>query len=624
MEFDIEDNLKKLPKSPGVYIMHADDDEIIYIGKAVNLFNRVHSYFRKTNKSPKITKMVTHISYFEYIVTDSETEALVLESNLIKKHRPRYNTMLKDDKSYPYIRVTVDEAYPRILFTRKPKGDTGSDKKKGQRFFGPYPSSYGVRETIELINKIFRLRTCNRVLPRDIDRDRPCLNYHIKQCSGPCASGCVTKEEYAEAVKGALDFLEGNYSPILNALKEKMDRASEELRFEDAITLRDLIASVKTVSEKQKITFASDEEDRDVIGMKAEGDEAVIQVFFVRGGRLVGRDHYYMSGVSGQEAEEVLQSFVKQFYSGTPFIPKEIMLEKDIEDREAIETWLAGRRGSKVTLMVPRRGMKERLLMLARKNAELILNTDKEALRKNEEKTMGAVRELADELGIEEAGRIESYDISNISGYDSVGSMVVFERGRPKNSDYRKFRIKTVQGADDYKSLEEVLTRRFDRLINGDGDNGSFERIPDLILMDGGRGQVNIALKVMERMDLDIPVAGMVKDDRHRTRGLYYKNKEIPIDSHSESFKLITRVQDETHRFAIGYFRSLHGKNQLHSVLDDIRGIGEKRRKALLKEFGSVDGIKEASEEALSNVPGMDSRAGAAVYAFFHSEGSEA
>ena len=624
MEFDIEDNLKKLPKCPGVYIMHADDDEIIYVGKAVNLFNRVHSYFRKTNKSPKIEKMVTHISYFEYIVTDSETEALVLESNLIKKHRPRYNTMLKDDKSYPYIRVTVDEAYPRILFTRKPKGDTGNDKKKGQRLFGPYPSSYGVRETIELINKIFRLRTCNRTLPRDIDRDRPCLNYHIRQCSGPCVSGCVTENEYQEAVRGALDFLEGNYSPILDALKEKMEKASEELRYEDAITIRDLIASVKTVAEKQKITFASDEEDRDVIGMKAEGDEAVVQIFFVRGGRLVGRDHYYMSGVSGQEEEEVLQSFVKQFYSGTPFIPKEIMLEKDIEDREAIEAWLAVRRGSKVTLMVPRRGMKERLLMLARKNAELILNTDKEALRKNEEKTMGAVRELSGELGIEEAVRIESYDISNISGYDSVGSMVVFERGRPKNSDYRKFRIKTVQGADDYKSLEEVLTRRFERLINGNEDNGSFERIPDLILMDGGRGQVNIALKVMGRMNLDIPVAGMVKDDRHRTRGLYFHNKEIPIDSHSESFKLITRVQDETHRFAIGYFRSLHGKNQLHSVLDDIRGIGEKRRKALLKEFGSVDGIKEASEEELSKVPGMDSRAGAAVYAFFHGSSDEA
>ncbi len=618
MEFDIEENLARLPKKPGVYLMHADDDEIIYVGKAKNLFNRVHQYFRKNKKSPKIQKMVTLISYFEYIITDSETEALVLESNLIKKHRPRYNTMLKDDKSYPYIRVTVDEAYPRILFTRRPGGDTGTEKRNGSRLFGPYPSSIGVRDTIEFINKIFKLRTCNRVLPRDRDKDRPCLNYHIKQCSGPCKSGCVTEEEYREAVNGALDLLNGNYSRIIDGLKQKMDKASEEMRYEDAMALRDLIASVKSVSEKQKITFASDEEDRDIIGLKADGDEAVIQIFFLRGGRVTGRDHYYMSGVSGQGTDEVLQSFVKQFYSGTPFIPKEIMLEQDIEDHDIIEEWLGGRRGSKVSILVPKRGMKERLLSLAKKNAELVLKTDREKLRKNEEKTAGAAKELAELLGLEKADRIESFDISNISGFDSVGSMVVFEKGRARNSDYRKFRIKTVIGPDDYKSMEEVLTRRFERLISADPGDDPFERFPDLILMDGGRGQVNTALNVLSRLSLDIPVAGMVKDDRHRTRGLIFNGEELPIDSHSDAFRLITRVQDETHRFAIDYHRTLHGKNQLHSVLDDIQGIGDRRRKALIAEFGSVEGIREATEEELLKVPGMNRRAAGAVYEFFH------
>ncbi|MCR4589343.1 MAG: excinuclease ABC subunit UvrC [Lachnospiraceae bacterium] len=621
MEFDVEDNLKKLPKKPGVYLMHADDDEIIYVGKAKNLFNRVHSYFRKNKKSPKIMKMVTHIAYFEYIITDSETEALVLESNLIKKHRPRYNTMLKDDKSYPYIKVTVNEAYPRILFARRPQGDTGLEKKSGFRLFGPYPSSLGVRDTIELINKIYRLRTCNRVLPRDIDKDRPCLNFHIKQCSGPCKSGCITEEEYKNAVDGALDFLNGNYSPILSMLKENMEKASGEMRYEDAKEWRDLLNSVKTVSEKQKITLAGEQEDRDIIAMKTEDDEAVIQIFFIRDGRLIGRDHYYMTGVSDTEDSETLESFVKQFYSGTPFIPKEIMLEKEIGDQEIIEEWLSGKRGSKVTVIIPKKGMKNRLLMLAKKNAELILNTDREKLRRNEERTKGAAKELADLIGIEKADRIESFDISNISGFESVGSMVVFEGGRAKNSDYRKFRIRSVQGPNDYASMEEVLSRRFERLVSEQGEEDredSFVRFPDLILMDGGKGQVNIALNVLSRLHLDIPVAGMVKDDHHRTRGIYYDNVEMPVDSHSECFRLVTRIQDETHRFAIDYHRSLHGKNQLHSILDDIQGIGDKRRKALLREFGSVENIKNATEEELSEVPEMNKRSAEAVYAFFH------
>ncbi len=617
MEFDIEENLAKLPKKPGVYIMHAANDEIIYVGKAINLFNRVHHYFRKNKKSPKIQKMVTHINYFEYIVTDSELEALVLESNLIKKHRPRYNTMLKDDKSYPYIKVTIKEDYPRIIFTRKPQGDTGSDRSKA-KFFGPYTSAWGVRDTIDLINKIYHLRTCNRVLPRDIDKERPCLKYHINMCSGPCKSGCVTPEEYRENVDGALDFLNGNYAPILKMLEEKMAKASEELRYEDAITWRDLLNSVKTVAQKQKIT-SSDAEDRDVVALYSDQDEAVIQIFFVRNGRLVGRDHFYMTGVQDLTDSEVIENFVKQFYSGTAFLPREIMLETDVEDREVIEEWLTNKKGAKVTLLVPKRGMKERLIRLAKKNAELVLTTDKDKLRKETARTTGAAQELADLIGIESAERVESYDISNISGFESVGSMVVFENGKAKHSDYRKFRIKSVVGPNDYASMKEVLTRRFRRYIEAgeSEDTDSFAKAPDLILMDGGKGQVNIALEVLGELSLTIPVAGMVKDDRHRTRGIYFNNVELPIDSHSEAFRLVTRVQDETHRFAIEYHRSLHGKAQLHSVLDDIQGIGDTRRKALMKAFGSIDAIKKASEEELARVPGMNARAAEAVVDFF-------
>ncbi len=617
MEFDIEENLAKLPKKPGVYIMHAEDDEIIYVGKAVNLFNRVHSYFRKNKKSMKIQKMVTHIHHFEYIVTDSELEALVLESNLIKRHRPRYNTMLKDDKSYPYIKVTIKEDYPRILFSRKPRGDTGSDKSKS-KFFGPYTSAYGVRDTIELINKIYKLRTCNRVLPRDVGKDRPCLKYHINMCSGPCIEGCVTSDEYRKNVEGALDFLNGNYAPILKMLEDRMNEASEEMRYEDAITWRDLLNSVKSVAQKQKIT-SSDAEDRDVVALYSDQDEAVVQIFFVRNGRLVGRDHFYMTGIQDNTTSEILDDFVKQFYSGTAFLPREIMLEEDVEDREVIEEWLTKKRGAKVSLLVPKRGMKERLIRLAKKNAELVLTTDKEKIRKESERTIGAAKELADLIGIESAERLESYDISNISGFESVGSMVVFENGKAKHSDYRKFRIKTVVGPNDYASMKEVLNRRFKRYIEArdDEDSDSFAKAPDLILMDGGKGQVNIALEVLEELDLKIPVAGMVKDDHHRTRGIYFNNVELPIDSHSECFRLVTRVQDETHRFAIEYHRSLHGKAQIHSVLDDIQGIGDTRRKALMKAFGSIDAIKKASEEELARVPGMNARAAEAVYEFF-------
>ncbi len=618
MEFDLEENLKKLPKKPGVYIMHSADDEIIYVGKAINLFNRVHSYFRSTKKSAKISRMVTRISYFEYIVTDSELEALVLECNLIKTHRPRYNTMLRDDKSYPYIKVTVNEEYPRILFARNPGGDTSSLKSKA-RLYGPYTSAYSVRETIELINKIYQLRTCNRVLPRDVDRERPCLNYQIHQCQAPCRSGCTDRERYNEGVKGALDFLEGNYKPILDMLESRMNTAAENLEFEEAASLRDLLSAVRDVAQKQKITN-SDGADRDVIAMERNEKNAVVAIFFVRDGRIIGRDHFYMTETMDTADSEILSDFIKQFYSGTPFIPSQIMLEKEIEDLNLTEDWLSLRRGSRVSIINPKRGMKEKLVELAKKNAGIVLSTDAEKLDREAKRTSLAARGIADIIGIDSAERIESYDISNISGFESVGSMVVFEGGRPRRSDYRKFRIKTVAGADDYASMEEVLTRRFKRLKLSEGNEDlgdSFTRYPDLILMDGGKGQVNIALKVLDSLGLDIPVAGMVKDDRHRTRGLYYDNVEQPVDMHSESFHLITRIQDETHRFAITYHRSLRANAQIHSILDDIKGIGDNRRKALMKEFGSIEAVAEASEEELSGTPGMDKRSAKAVREFF-------
>lgn len=618
MEFDIEENLKKLPKKPGVYIMHSANDEIIYVGKAVNLFNRVHSYFRNTKKSAKIQRMVTHINYFEYIVTDSELEALVLECNLIKTHRPQYNTMLRDDKSYPYIKVTINEEYPRIIFARKPHGDTGSSKTKA-KLYGPYTSAYSVRDTIELINKIYQLRTCSRVLPRDIDKERPCLNYQIHQCQAPCRTGCTNPERYSEGVRGALDFLEGNYKPILNMLKESMEKASDELRFEDAAGYRDLLNSVKDVAQKQKIT-SSDGADRDVIAMARNEKNAVVAIFFVRDGRIIGRDHFYMTEAVDTGDADILGSFVKQFYAGTPFIPSQIMIEREIEDMEVAGEWLSGKRGSKVSILIPRRGIKEKLVELAKKNAEIVLTTDSEKLEREELRTTRAAQGIADLIGLDNAVRIESYDISNISGFESVGSMVVFENGRPKRSDYRKFRIKTVIGPDDYASMNEVLTRRFTRLKNAEGSvdmEDSFTRYPDLILMDGGRGQVNIALEVLERLGLNIPVAGMVKDDRHRTRGIYYNNIEQPIDNHSESFHLITRIQDETHRFAITYHRNLRSNAQIHSVLDDIKGIGNKRRKALMKEFGSIEAVAEASADELAAAPGMNAAAAKAVADFF-------
>ncbi len=612
--FLIEEELKKLPAKPGVYIMHGEKDEIIYVGKAVSLKNRVRQYFQSSrNKGVKIEQMVTHITRFEYIITDSELEALVLESNLIKEHRPKYNTMLKDDKSYPFIKVTVQEAYPRVLFARRMKKDKN-------RYFGPYTSAGAVKDVIELVRKLYQVRSCSRTLPRDCKKDRPCLYYHMKQCAGPC-TGEVSQEDYRENIQKVLRFLNGDFQDTVSQLTEKMQKASEEMRFEDAAECRDLIQSIQKIGQRQKIT-AYGEEDRDIIAVAMDESldlreqDAVVQIFFMRSGKMIGRDHYYLRVAKGDTKEQVLSSFLKQFYAGTPFIPREIMLQADVEDREIIEEWLSTRRRQKVHILVPKKGSKEKLVELALENAKMVLEKDRERMKREEGRTIGAVREVEQWLGLKDIVRMEAFDISNISGFESVGSMVVYEKGRPKKSDYRKFRIKSVQGPNDYASMEEVLTRRFTHESTGEFD--SFARMPDLLLMDGGRGQVNIALGVLEKLGVEIPVCGMVKDDHHRTRGLYFNNIEIPIDTNSEGFRLITRIQDEAHRFAIEYHRSLRSKEQVHSVLDDIPGIGERRRKALMRKFRSIEKIREASEEELAETESMNLGSARQVYLFFH------
>ena len=621
--FNFEEELKKLPRKPGVYIMRDDKDVILYVGKAINLHNRVRSYFRENiGRGPAIDQIVSLIARFEYIVSDSELEALVLENNLIKENSPKYNTLLKDDKTYPYIKVTVGEDYPRILFSR-------TMKKDKSRYFGPYTSAAAVKDTIELLNKLYQLRTCNRVLPRDTGLERPCLNYHIKQCLAPC-QGYVSKEEYRQQVAGALEFLNGNYSPILKDLEEKMNKAAEELEFEEAARYRDLLSSVRQVSQKQKITEGVGE-DKDILALYQDETEAVVQVFFVRDGKLIGREHYYMTHVPENNKPAILQDFVKQFYAGTPFIPRELMLQYEIEDAELIEKWLSERKGSRVYLKVPKIGSKEKLVELAAQNAKLVLSQDREKLKREEGRTIGAVKEISDLLQLPLTGtaRMEAYDISNINGFENVGSMVVYEKGKPKRSDYRKFKIKSVSGPDDYACMREVLTRRFRHGMEEskeleeqemDQEYGSFTKFPDLILMDGGRGQVNIALSVLEELGIDIPVCGMVKDDNHRTRGLYYHNIELPIDTHSEGFKLITRIQDEAHRFAIEYHRSLRSKTQVKSVLDDIPGVGPARRKALMRHFKSLEEIRQASVEELMEIPEMNERTAEEIVTFFASQ----
>lgn len=619
--FQIEEELKKLPGQPGVYIMHDAKDAIIYVGKAISLKNRVRQYFQSSrDKTAKIKQMVSKIARFEYIVTDSELEALVLECNLIKEHRPRYNTMLKDDKTYPYIKVTASEEYPRILFSRQMK----KDKNK---YFGPFTSAGAVKDTIELIRKIYRIRACSRKLPQDMGKDRPCLYYHIHQCDAPC-QGYISQADYQKSVKQAVGFLNGQYEPVMKYLEEKMRMASETMEFEKAIEYRDLLDSVRKVAQKQKITSQS-MEDRDIIAMAKDERDAVVQVFFVRDGKLIGREHFHMNLTGSESKAEILNSFVKQFYAGTPFVPHEIWVQEELEDAEVIASFLTARRGQKVRFVVPKMGEKERLVELAKKNAKMVLSQDKEKIKREELRTIGAMNQIGSWIGLSGIKRVEAYDISNISGFESVGSMIVYENGRPKRNDYRKFRIRTVQGPNDYASMREVLLRRFSHGLEetkklqaegGDLAMGSFTRFPDLLMMDGGRGQVNIALEVLRELQLEIPVCGMVKDDNHRTRGLYYQNVEIPIDRHSEGFQLITRIQDEAHRFAIEYHRSLRGKEQVRSVLDDIKGIGPARRKSLMRTFKTIEAVREASVEELEAAPQMNRAAAEAVYIFFRDD----
>ena len=611
--FDISEELKKLPGKPGVYIMHDETDMIIYVGKAISLKNRVRQYFQSSrNKGAKIEQMVTHIRRFEYIVTDSELEALVLECNLIKEHHPKYNTMLMDDKAYPFIKVTADEAYPRIMLARK----MIKDKAK---YFGPYTSAGAVKDTIELIRKLYHIRSCNRKLPRDTGKERPCLNYHIHQCDAPC-QGYISQEAYQKSVQEVLHFLNGNYDIILKRLEKQMQDAAEVLEFEKAAEYRELLFSVQKIAQKQKITDTAGE-DRDVIAMATEYADAVVQVFFIRGGRLIGRDHFYLKTAPGETEKETLTSFIKQFYAGTPYIPSQLMLPQEVEDQELLEEWLSKKKERRVHLIILKKGQKEKLVELAEKNATMVLQKDKERLKREEGRTIGAVKELEKILGLSGISRMEAFDISNTSGFASVGSMVVYERGKPKKNDYRKFRIKSVQGPDDYASMEEVLTRRFTHGLREQEEGkelGGFTVFPDLILMDGGRGQVNIAEEVLQKLDISIPVCGMVKDDHHRTRGLYYKNVELPIDIHSEAFRLITRIQDEAHRFAITFHRQLRGKGQVRSILDDIPGVGPARRKELMKHFENIDAIKQASVEELQKLPSMNKKSAEDVYKFFH------
>lgn len=611
--FNIEEELKKLPARPGVYLMHDEKDNIIYVGKAISLKNRVRQYFQTSrNKGAKIEQMVSHIHRFEYIVTDSELEALVLECNLIKEHRPKYNTMLVDDKGYPFIKVTVNEPYPRIVLARTMEKDRA-------KYFGPFTSVGAVKDTIELMRKLYHVRNCHRNLPRDIGKERPCLNYHIKQCEAPC-QGFITQEAYRETIEKVIRFLNGHYDDVLRELKAKMQEASEDLDFERAIEYRELIDSVRKIAEKQKITDSRGE-DRDILAVAKDEEDAVVQIFFVRSGRLIGRDHFFLRNASDVSDSELLENFIKQFYAGTPFVPAEVMTHEQLAEQELLEQWLTKKREHRVRIIVPQKGEKEKLVQLAKKNAILILNTDKERLKREEGRTIGAVKEIERLLGLQNIVRIEAFDISNTSGFASVGSMVVYEKGKPKRTDYRKFKIKNVQGPDDYASMEEVLTRRFRHgmeELHAGKEKDSFTSFPDLIMMDGGKGQVNIALSVLEKMGLQIPVCGMVKDDNHRTRGLYFQNREVPLERNSEGFKLITRIQDEAHRFAIEFHRKLRSRGQVHSILDEIHGIGPARRKALMRHFENIEAIKNASVDELKSIPAMNENSAIEVYKFFH------
>ena len=587
--FDIKEELKKLPEKSGVYIMRDINDTVIYVGKAKILKNRVRQYFQNSsNNSPKVISMVKHIDRFEYIVTDSEIEALILENNLIKKYSPKYNIMLKDDKTYPYIKVTINEKFPKLFITRK-------HEKDGAKYFGPYTNSYAIKETVELIHKIWPLRRCMKKFPRDFNKERPCLNHHIGQCLAPCVKK-IDEKSYNKMISSVIKFLNGNYNSIIKELENDMYNASENLEFEKAAEIRDKISAVKKLDQKQVIENMS-MDDRDVIAFARAGSCALVQVFFIRGGKMTGREHFIVNDADGVTRSEFMTDFVKRFYGGTPFIPKEIVLQEEIHDCDLISNWLSDVKGHKVTITAPKKGEKHRLVELASKNAIIVLEQFGDQMEREERRTIGAVNEIKQKINVDfDISRIESYDISNTQGIQSVGSMVVFEKGKPKRSDYRKFKIKSVFGPDDYASIYEVITRRFLRYkkeISGEEKIKGFNKLPDIIFIDGGKGQIKVVKKALYDIGLNIPVCGMVKDDRHRTRGLIYDNNEILFDSHSEGFKLITRIQDEVHRFAIEYHRKLMEKNQIKSILDDIKGIGATRRKNLMKHFGSIEAIRK-------------------------------
>lgn len=619
--FDLEGQLKNLPEKPGVYIMKDKDGQIIYIGKAVSLKNRVRQYFQNSkNHSAKVRAMVENIEEFEYIITDSELEALILECNLIKKHKPRYNILLKDDKHYPYIKVTMNEDYPRVVMTRKIERDRA-------KYFGPYSGAFAVRETIDVLKKLFPIRTCTRVLGKNT-KDRPCLNYYIGRCVAPC-QGDVNKEDYRDMMKDICMFLSGKQNELIVELEHKMNDAAENMEYEKAADYRDKITAIKQIGERQKV-LSSSLEDEDVIAFAQSEDKTCIQVFFIRGGRLIGREHFMLTDTKDSGTREVLTGFVKQFYSGTVFVPKEVILQEEIDEINIIESYLSSKRGSKVYVRVPQKGEKKQMVEMAARNALITLQNFREKILREKRMSEGAIEELADILDLgSDPKRIEAFDISNIQGVDPVGSMVVFIDGKPKNSEYRRFKIKTVTGQDDYASMMEVVERRIrhgleelDRIKERgiDEEFGKFSNFPDLILIDGGLGQVNRILEVMRGFNLNIPVCGMVKDDRHRTRGLIYNGEEISIPANSEAFKLVTRIQDEAHRFAISYHRSLRGKGLTISLLDEIESIGDTRKKALMKHFGSIDNIRGAEVHELEKVTGMNSKSARAVYDFFHKD----
>ena len=602
--FNLEEELSKLPHSPGVYIMHSSTEEILYVGKAVDLHNRVRQYFRKGqghNGSLKIAKMVSLISYFEYIITSSEMEALVLECNLIKEHRPRFNTLMTDDKGYPYIKVTIGENFPRVIFSHR----MARDKSK---YFGPYTDRGAVHDTVALIKKLFKIRNCNKDLNKSDLNDRPCLYYQIGQCSAPCA-GLISEEDYSKQISEAMHFLGGNHKEVIDKLQSEMQDHVSKLEFEKAAELRDLIQSINAVMERQKVS-SSTGNDKDIIAIARNNTDAVISIFFVRDGNLLGRDNHHMSADESDSDSEIITEFVKQYYNSTPFVPKEVITVTPLNEEKLIEEFLEDKKGQRVYIHVPQKGEMKALVKLAQDNAELVLSQDIERIKRHEKRTIGACKDIADLIGVDKISRMEAFDISHISGYNQVASMVVFENGEPKKNSYRKFKLRTLEGADDYAAMKEVLSRRF--------SDEKLSVLPDVLMMDGGKGQVNVAEMVLDSLGIDIPVCGMVKDDNHRTRGLYYKNEELIFPKGSEAINMITALQDETHRFAISYHKLLRSKEQIHSILDDIEGIGPKRRKALLLYFKNIEAIKKADIDELSKVPGMNSASAEKVYEFFN------